>query len=203
MIQLISDKLERQQKGLDLVSNFGRPIPGQSLTNSPDQAYAWEKPAQFSTVKQCLIYIYDNLLEEDAFDNLTTALSREVPIFDIASAILYTGFLEGKWNPDLMTLLMEPTMYMIMALSEKAEIDYMLESGDAEQPKEMSPDKEINMLKGGISELDNMKKKAAQQINERVIPQEVKEMIETTEISPSLLEKVKSTPSSSLLGKGE
>jgi len=94
-------------------------------------------------------------------------------------------------------------MYMIMALSEKAEIDYMLESGDAEQPKEMSPDKEINMLKGGISELDNMKKKAAQQINERVIPQEVKEMIETTEISPSLLEKVKSTPSSSLLGKGE
>ena len=126
-----------------------------------------------------------------------------VGVVDLASIILYSGFLEGKWNPDLMTLLMEPTMYMIMALSEKAEIDYMLESGDAEQPKEMSPDKEINMLKGGISELDNMKKKAAQQINERVIPQEVKEMIETTEISPSLLEKVKSTPSSSLLGKGE
>ena len=124
-------------------------------------------------------------------------------VIDLASIILYSGFLEGKWNPDLMALLMEPTMYMIMALAEKAEIEYVLDSGENEQPKEMSPDKENNMLKGGISELDNMKKKATQQINEKVIPQEVKEMIDTTELSPSLLEKVKSNPSSSLLGKGE
>ena len=48
-----------------------------------------------------------------------------------------------------------------------------------------------------------MKKQATQQVNEKVVPQNIKEMIEKTELSPSLLEKVKSKPSSSLLGKGE
>ena len=31
-----------------------------------------------------------------------------------------------------MVLLMEPTMYMVMALAEKAGIDYNLEAGDEE-----------------------------------------------------------------------
>ena len=43
-----------------------------------------------------------------------------------------------------MTLLMEPTMYMLMALAEKAEIDYVLDAGDDEQDTvEMSPEKQI------------------------------------------------------------
>jgi len=194
------------EKAVEFLGNSlatGRPVPGQSLTNSPEQPYKWEQPPEFVNAKEASLYIFETITVPETTSNLLLSVINGVGVVDLASIILYSGFLEGKWNPDLMTLLMEPTMYMIMALSEKAEIDYMLESGDAEQPKEMSPDKEINMLKGGISELDNMKKKAAQQINERVIPQEVKEMIETTEISPSLLEKVKSTPSSSLLGKGE
>jgi len=178
MIQLISDKLERQQKGLDLVSNFGRPIPGQSLTNSPDEAYAWEKPAQFSTVKQCLIYIYDNLLEEDAFDNLTTALSREVPIFDIASAILYTGFLEGKWNPDLMLLLAEPLTYMIMSIGEMygLESDEMVLSSD-DNPSVDDPQTQMKtfqqaMEKAKLSTMETNFKK------ENSLPNEIKEKLE-------------------------
>src|SRR5210317_1934636 len=149
----------------------GRPIPGQSLTNSPEQPYKWEQPPEFVNTKEASLYVFSVLTTPETVPNLLESVANGVGVVDLASIILYSGFLEGKWNPDLMTLLMEPTMYMIMALAEKAEIDYMLESGDAEQPKEMSPDKEINMLKGGISELDNMKKKAAQQINERVIPQ--------------------------------
>ena len=27
----------------------GKPIPGQSLTNSPEEAYNWEKPAEFTS----------------------------------------------------------------------------------------------------------------------------------------------------------
>ena len=57
--------------------------------------------------------------------------------FTIASITLYSGFLEGKWNPDLMVMLMEPTMYMIMALAEKAEIPYQLEAGDYKEVKKM------------------------------------------------------------------
>ncbi len=194
------------EKAIEFLGNSlatGKAIPGQSLTNSPEQPYKWEQPPEFVNSKEASLYIFETITVPETTSNLLLSVINGVGVVDLASIILYSGFLEGKWNPDLMTLLMEPTMYMIMALAEKAEIEYVLDSGENEQPKEMSPDKEINMLKGGISELDNMKKKAAQQINERVIPQEVKEMIETTEISPILLEKVKSTPSSSLLGKGE
>ena len=35
----------------------------------------------------------------------------------------YVGFREGKWNPDLMMMLIEPFMYLLMALAEKAGID--------------------------------------------------------------------------------
>ena len=94
-------------------------------------------------------------------------------------------------------------MYMIMALAEKAEINYVLDAGEDEKTKQMSPDKEVELMKSNISEFDNLKKQATQQINKNVIPKEVQEMIDSTELSPSLLEKVKSNPSSSLLGKGE
>ena len=29
------------------VSPFSKPIPGQSLTNDPDEPYAWEKPPEY------------------------------------------------------------------------------------------------------------------------------------------------------------
>ena len=38
-IESNEDKILRQEKGINLVSNTNRPIPGQSLTNSPDQPY--------------------------------------------------------------------------------------------------------------------------------------------------------------------
>jgi hypothetical protein len=194
------------EKAVEFLGNSlatGKAIPGQSLTNSPDTKYKWESPPEFTNHKEASMYIFETITVPDTTSNLLISVINGVGVVDLASIILYSGFLEGKWNPDLMTLLMEPTMYMIMALAEKAEIDYTLESGEDELPKKMNPNKELEMIKGGISSLDNMKQKAAQQINEKVIPQEVKEMIETTELSPSLLEKVKSNPNSSLLGKGE
>jgi hypothetical protein len=183
--------------------NTGRPVPGQSLTNSPEDKYKWESPPEFTNHKEASMYVFETVTVPETTANLLISVINGVSIIDLASIILYSGFLEGKWNPDLMTLLMEPTMYMIMALAEKAEIDYVLDAGEDEQPRQMSPDKEVEIMKRGINEFDNIKKQAAQQINKNVIPQEVQEMIDNTELSPSLLEKVKSNPSSSLLGKGE
>jgi hypothetical protein len=183
--------------------NRGRPVPGQSLTNSPEDKYKWESPPEFTNHKEASMYVFETVTVPETTANLLISVINGVSIIDLASIILYSGFLEGKWNPDLMTLLMEPTMYMIMALAEKAEIDYVLDAGEDEQPRQMSPDKEVEIMKRGINEFDNIKKQAAQQINKNVIPQEVQEMIDNTELSPSLLEKIKSNPSSSLLGNGE
>lgn len=181
----------------------GKAIPGQSLTNAPENAYNWEKPSEFTNPKETMLYIFETLTVPETTTNILLSLSNGVGVIDIASSILYSGFLEGKWNPDLMTLMMEPTMYMIMALAEKAEIDYVLDSGDDEQPTEMSPEKQLETLQGGINELDNIRKQAVSRVNPQSVPTEVREVIEETKIPQSLLDKIEQEKSSSLLAREE
>ena len=182
----------------------GKAIPGQSLTNSPDQPYNWEKPSEYTNPREAMLYVFESLTVPETTTNILLSLGNGVGVIDIASITLYSGFLEGKWNPDLMMLLMEPTMYMIMALAEKADIPYSLEAGDEKAPVEMSPDKQIATLEKGINELDKMKQVAAGRVSPQSVPQDVREIIEETELSPSLLERVKEeTQSKSLLGREE
>jgi hypothetical protein len=182
----------------------GKAIPGQSLTNDPKQPYNWEKPAEYSNPREAMLYVFETLTVPETTTNVLLSISNGVGVMDIASITLYSGFLEGKWNPDLMVLLMEPTMYMIMALAEKADIPYSLEAGDDETPAEMSGDKAVETLQSGINELDKMRRVAASRVNPQSVPQEVRDVIEQTELSPSLLQRVEEqTQSKSLLGKEE
>ena len=182
----------------------GKAIPGQSLTNSPEQPYNWEKPSEYTNPREAMLYVFETLTVPETTTNVLLSLSKGVGVIDIASITLYSGFLEGKWNPDLMMLLMEPTMYMIMALAEKADIDYSLEAGDDEAPIEMSGDKAVETLEKGINELDRIRNVAISRVNPQSVPQDVREIIEEKELSPSLLQRVEEeTQSKSLLGREE
>ena len=190
--QFIADNFER-----------GKAIPGQSLTNAPEEAYNWERPAEFTNPRETMLYIFETLTVPETTTNILLSLNNGVGVIDIASTVLYSGFLEGKWNPDLMTLMMEPTMYMIIALAEKADIPYSLEAGDDEEAQIMSPDKQIKTLQSGVNEFDRIRKQAMTKINPQSVPEEIKQAIEETEIPQSLLDKVEKQPSNSLLGKEE
>ena len=182
----------------------GQAIPGQSLTNSPDQPYNWEKPTEYTNPREAMLYVFENLTVPETTTNILLSLGNGVGVIDIASITLYSGFLEGKWNPDLMLLLMEPTMYMIMALAEKANIDFDLEAGDRDKPEEMSAESQLETITSGVSELDKMRQVAASRVSPQSVPQEVREIIEKTELSPGLLERVKEEKQSkSLLGREE
>ena len=95
----------------------GRPIPGQSLVNSPEQPYKWEQPPEYTNPREAMLYVFETLTVPDTTANVLLSISNGVGVVDIASITLYSGFLEGKWSPDLMLLLMERAMYMIMALA--------------------------------------------------------------------------------------
>jgi len=182
----------------------GKAIPGQSLTNDPNQPYNWERPTEYTNPREAMLYVFETLTVPETTTNVLLSISNGVGVMDIASITLYAGFLEGKWSPDLMLILMEPTMYMIMALAEKADIPYSLEAGDDEAPVEMSGDKAVETLQSGINELDKMRRVAASRVNPQSVPQEVRDVIEETELSPSLLQRVEEqTQSKSLLGKEE
>ena len=181
----------------------GRPIPGQSLTNDPSQPYNWEKAPEFTNSKEAMLYVFENLTVPETTANILLSLSKGIGVIDIASITLYTGFTEGKWNPDLMMLLMEPTMYMVMALAEKAELDFVMDSAEEVGEEEILGDKAIQQIEEGIGSLDAMRKQAAQRVSPQSVPQEVREVIEETKIEPSILEKVEEVKSNSLLAREE
>jgi len=181
----------------------GRPIPGQSLTNDPSQPYNWEKAPEFTNSKEAMLYVFENLTVPETTANILLSLSKGIGVIDIASITLYTGFTEGKWNPDLMMLLMEPTMYMVMALAEKAELDFVMDSTEEVGEEEILGDKAIQQIEEGIGSLDAMRKQAAQRVSPQSVPEEVREVIEETSIEPSILEKVEQVKSNSLLAKEE
>ena len=105
----------------------GRPVPGQSLTNDPDEKYNWEKPSEYSNSREANLAIFEILTVPETTSNILESLIGGVSVIDISSIILYQGFLEGKWNPDLMSLLMEPTMYMVIAIAQKADIEFKID----------------------------------------------------------------------------
>jgi len=180
----------------------GRSIPGQSLTNDPKQPYNWEKSPEFTNSKEAMLYVFESLTVPETTSNILLSLSRGVGVVDIASITLYTGFTEGKWNPDLMTLLMEPVMYMVMALGEKAELDFVMNSGDDDiREEEILGDKAVEEIEKGIGSLEEIRKQAAQRVSPQSVPTEVREIIEEKILEPSLLEKVKQEKSNSLLAK--
>ena len=129
---------------------FNKGIPGQSLTNSPEQPYAWESPPVYTSVPEAATAIFADMTEEENYLSLLRALKSGTSVVDIASAILYRGFQLGQFNPDLMLLLMEPVMYMIMALAEKAGIgDVLGYEGEANE-EELDPEdkrKSLDSLK--------------------------------------------------------
>lgn len=181
----------------------GRAIPGQSLTNNPDEPYAWERPPEFTEVRKAMYEIFEILTEKENLANSLLSLSKGVSVIDISSIVLYTGFIEGKWNPDLMMLLMEPTMYMVMALADKAEIDYVMDSARATNEEEMSPDKQLNRLNDSITSLQELRRQAADNVSPMAVTPNIKEELEEITISESLLAKVKNETNNSLLSKEE
>lgn len=178
---------EYNQEGIDALVNSSRPIPGQSLTNNPDQSYPWESPPEFTDFRQAFNYLAEELLEEDIYVPLMVAMSQGVPISDIALQLLQRGFQEGKWNPDLFMMLLEPTMYLLLALAEKAGVEPRL-YGDEEDDLDEEEEQSIAEMKA-----KNLADVAKDQVGDLpkapsgVLPAEIVEEIETLEVPESLL----------------
>ena len=106
--------------------SLDRPIPGESLTNDPGSPYPFEKAPEYTDRTDALEYLFSTFTEEKAYPSILNLISKDVPIMNLAEIFLYKGFTEGKWNPDLMIMLAEPTAYMLMALAERAGVDYKI-----------------------------------------------------------------------------
>tara|TARA_R100000995_G_scaffold24951_3_gene10755 strand:+ start:699 stop:1298 length:600 start_codon:yes stop_codon:yes gene_type:complete len=192
------------QEGVDAIVNAGKPIPGQSLTNNPEEPYAWEGPTEFTKFKEALDYVAAELLQEDVYTAVVLALGDGVTVTDMATQIGYVGFREGKWNPDLMLMLMEPLMYLLMSLCEKAGIQYRVDSED--NLDEESDQSLLEQKAKNIAEMTKAKMEKASGIPAGAIPKDIEAKLEQIEIpQESLLAKAEPAPEQpeSLLERGQ
>jgi len=176
---------EYSQEAVDAFANTGRPIPGQSLTSNPDEPRPFEGPPEFTNFKEALDYTVVELLEPEAYLSLMGAVGDNVPILDLVMQITYVGFREGKWNPDLMLMLVEPLIFVLMSLAEKAGIEYRIDSEDDDEDDDtLFEERAKNIADVAKEKLQNSNKSPAGLIN-----QEILQKIEEAEVPESLLAK--------------
>ena len=195
---------EYSQEAVDAFAQAGRPIPGQSLTANPDEPRPFEGPPDFTNFKEALDYTAAELLLEENYTPMVLAMGDGIPVTDLAMQIGYVGFREGKWNPDLMMMLIEPLMYLLMALAEKADIQYRIDDEDDE-------DDEDSILEDKVRNIaETLKAKEMGKMPKGALPSDIVEKIESLDMpKESLLAKTEEPmieeeqPQQSLLERGQ
>jgi len=197
---------EYSKEAVDAFANTGRPIPGQSLTSNPNEPRPFEGAPEFTNFKEALDYTVTELLDPKAYLSLMGAVGDNVPILDLVMQITYVGFREGKWNPDLMLMLVEPLIFVLMSLAEKAGIEYRIDSEDDDDDDTVFEERAKNIAEVAKEKVKNNSKSPSGLIN-----QEILEKIEEAEVPQSLLSKPEEPVSEeinveeeqSLLSKGQ
>ena len=121
-------------------TSFERRIPGQSLTNDPENPKAFEKPPQYTDRTEVLENYFEMLTEEETYLSIMDSLEEGVTVMEIVQVLIFQGFQDGLFNPDMMLMVAEPLAYMIAALAERADVDFVIMNDDDEDEDEDDED---------------------------------------------------------------
>ena len=193
--------IEIEDTPVDSRITLNRSIPGQGLTNDPDSPFPWEQAPEYTDLEEGLQYIFGLLIEPENYVPIMDVIDDGTPLMDITQGILFKGFTEGKWNPDLLMLLAEPMTYILLALAERADIDNIkIYRGEEEDEDDEATLFNIEVDK---EKLDKLKEfSTSKEIPAGAIPKDIAEKIEELPVS-SLLSKPEEEdkPTDSLLGR--
>ena len=82
------DRLKENQFDKQGVNPFNAPIPGESLTTSPDMKKAWERPPQYTDVDNCMEDVYLEITSEESLPELVNLINDGTPLDELAQVIL-------------------------------------------------------------------------------------------------------------------
>ena len=167
------NKFEEQR-----MNPFNAPTPGESLTRDPEQKFPWERQPEVTDVDTAIKEVFVMLTERKSLLELLNLLNNGQPVDEIAQMVAYRGMSVGKYNSDLMFLMLEPLMYLIIAIAEEYEIEPVIYEG---------MDNDII----DIEDIDSAKQQ---------LP---KPTVNKDSVPTSILARVKDLPSQEELGEGE
>ena len=94
---------------------FDAPVPGQGLTDKPGN-YPWEHPPQYTDTMEASEYIWDRMTQPLFVKQIIAMLDAGIPVEAIARIVVFSGFTEGKWTPDVGFMLAETVVKMIATI---------------------------------------------------------------------------------------
>jgi hypothetical protein len=169
---------------VDHLSSYQK-VPGKGLTNDPEKPYPWETPPDFANPRDAQDDMFVLLSTPDVTRSVLEALASGISVADLTGLFVFNGFMSGKFTPDVGLLIAESTAFFIMALGEKANIEYKIEEDDSDLD-DMVDDK----LTEKLLQMDSMKQIAKlsnkKDVKESDIPSEIVEEVEER-VEPSLL----------------
>ena len=93
---------------------------------------AFEKPPQYTDRTEVLENYFEMLTEEETYLSIMDSLEEGVTVMEIVQVLIFQGFQDGLFNPDMMLMVAEPLAYMIAALAERADVDFVIMNDDDE-----------------------------------------------------------------------
>ena len=94
---------------------FDAPVPGQGLTDKPGN-YPWEHPPQYTDTMEASEYIWDRMTHPLFVKQIIAMLDAGIPVEAIARIVVFSGFTEGKWTPDVGFMLAETVVKMVATI---------------------------------------------------------------------------------------
>ena len=140
---------------------FDAPVPGQGLTDKPGN-YPWEHPPQYTDTMEASEYIWDKLTHPSFVKQVIAMLDAGIPVEAIARIVVFAGFTEGKWTPDVGFMLAETVVKMVATIGFTAGVKkFKISLQDLTNNKQM---KTILNIRDKNNELEKAGKSLGQDI---------------------------------------
>ena len=132
---------------------FDSPVAGQSLTDTPGN-YPWEHEPQFVDPEEITEYLWVTMHKKEFTEELIAMLDAGVPVEAIGRTVLFGGFMEGKFSPDLAFIITEPVMKMIAAIGIKGGVKRIVFSlEDLTNKQQLREITKVKMAKEKVAEI--------------------------------------------------
>ena len=132
---------------------FDSPVAGQSLTDTPGN-YPWEHEPQFVDPEEITEYLWVTMHKKEFVQELIGMLDAGVPVEAIGRTVLFGGFMEGKFSPDLAFIITEPVMKMIAAIGINGGVENIVFSlEDLTNKQQIREITKVKMAKEKVAEI--------------------------------------------------
>ena len=171
----MSEMTETDKDFYTIGTSFKRAIPGSSLTRSPEDSYTWEQPPTITDASEAARFFFGQLLQPKVYNAVLDAVEAGTPLMDISEMLMYQAYVDGIINPDLLLIMVEQVVYMIAALAERQQIDFIIQEDDEEDIRE---EQNLELLANNVPE------EITEQVEETALPERTSLLDNTQQPTP-------------------